>query len=196
MAPTITVATEPPSAMPVTVTWKLTRHAAAVAIDYSVTNGTDAPILVLDVVVGTTAKGLTSLPDRFVTRYDEATQTLVLTAGYVPPQQAVAPGTGVGTASQTMPLGRIVAARASVSGTKVVALPISAWHPDISAGSLAPVPAQPRQAVVELGWVPVAGVTWEQNQAADGTMLKAPSAHFVSMHQVFARGAAQSLTVN
>jgi len=181
---------------PVTVTWKLTREGNSLVIDYSVTNNGAAQILVLDEVVGTSSKGLVTLPDRFVARYDKASETVVLTAGYVPPALAMGPGAGAGSMNETMPLGRPVAPGGSVSGTKRVALPLTAWHPDLGTGPLEPMPAQPLKAVVEVGWVPAQGVTWEQNPAADGTMLKAPSAHFVAVNQKFARGAAQSLAVN
>ncbi len=181
---------------PVTVTWKLTRETNRLVIDYSVTNRSDAQILVLDEVVGTSSKELVMLPDRFVARYDKASDTVVLTAGYVPPALAMAPGSGASSMSETMPLGRPVAPGRSVSGTKRVALPLTAWHPDLGTAPLQPMPAQPLKAVVEVGWVPAQGVTWEQNPAADGTMLKTPSAHFVGVNQKFARGAAQSLVVN
>ena len=174
----------------VDIEWSVTKEPNALVLQYTVQNRTGKPIHVLDEIVAGSAKGDVVLPDRVIVRYVDG--TVVFTAGQVRPKDAVAPGTGVGVARETMPVARSVAAGASVSGTKRVALPLAPWHPDVDARVMAPIPSTPVQAAFEVSWLPdnppAGEPAWHQNPAAAGGMLKVPSDVWVMQSKQTARG--------
>ncbi len=181
------------STMPIDVTWKIDRQSSELVVSYTVKNSGDKPILVLDEVVAGSVKGDIVLPDRVVARYDQAAKQLVLTAGMVRPQDAVPPGSGIGVARTTTPVGRAVAPGAEVTGTKKVALPLAPWHPDVSAPALAPIPADVAEAVLEVSWLPDESTPYEQHPAAAGGTVKVPGARYVREHLQTTRGPALKL---
>ena len=174
----------------VDVEWSVTKEADALVLEYTVKNQTGKPIHVLDEIVAGSAKGDLVLSDRVIVRYVD--DTVVFTAGQVRPKEAVGPGAGVGVARETMPVARTVAAGASVTGTKRVALPLAPWHPDVDARVMTPIPSKPAQAVLEVSWLPdnppAGEPAWHQNPAAAGGMLKVPSDVWVMQSKQTARG--------
>ncbi len=188
-----------PATMPVAVTWTLERDPSggALVAKYRVENHGDQPIFVLDEIVSSSAKGYMTLPDRAIVRYEPSSSTLVLVAGQLAPSDAVAKGAGVGVQNQTIPVARPLAAGASLTGEKRIALPLTAWHPDIRGPGMEPIPAEPAQAVLEVSWLPEDPPpnqpAWQERPAAAGGTLRTPTEVFVQLKKQTARGAVLKL---
>jgi hypothetical protein len=182
--------------MPLQLTWKLSRSAKALDIEYRVLNQTDKPIHVLDQIVTTTAKGLVVEPDRVIVRFDPDANTLVLRAGYLAPMEAVRKGAGVGVEDETMPVARALAPNAAITGTKHVPLPLAPWHPDLGSSAsqvMAPIPASPANVVFEVSYLPDDQIAWQERPAADGQKLHMPSPQSFAIKKQTLRGDTQKL---
>jgi len=189
--PTPTDNKEPAAMEPVRVTWTIKPEPSshALRIDYQVENHTKKTIHLLDQLMIPGVKGVTLAPDRVIVRRGPDAATVSLVAGHVRPE----PGQAV--AWEAVPSSRPVAAGASVSGSKLVPLPIAAWHPYMT---LQPIATAPTQAVFEVVWLPdepPSGLpAWEDHPAAQGgPKIRTPSEVFVVTKMQTARGPVQKL---
>ncbi|MGE5185694.1 MAG: hypothetical protein ACM31C_26715 [Acidobacteriota bacterium] len=172
---------------PVKVTWKLARDASgkALKLDYEIENRTTAQIYVLDQLVTTSTPGYEVLPDRVIVRGgpDDATASLFL--GFMDPPP------GVAVEVEPMPVARVVAAGAKLTGAKTVPLPVAAWHPYIQ--YMQPLAATPTKAILEISWLPDklpehVTAAWEDYPSASGGKLRLPTRAYVVNAQQLARG--------
>lgn len=189
-------AKKPEPNVPVHLTWKVAKNPSGKALDvqYKVENKTDRPIMVLDQVLGSSAKGVFIEPERVLVKYDPASATVVLVAGHLKVSEAVKQGAGVGVASETFPAARELAAGASLTGTKKVPLPLAPYHPDLSMPLqvMDAIPASATKIVLEVTWMsdtaPTGQPIWEQRAAADGSKLKVPTSRHINTNRQTLRG--------
>jgi hypothetical protein len=158
----------------VRVTWKLASEASQLRVDYQVENRSGTRIFVLDSLVTSSAAGMIVLKDRVIVRRgpDDATASFLLGFMQPPPGEAVE--------FQPAPIARELPSGATVSGTKVVPLPLTAWHPYIH--YMQPL-ARASRAVLEVSWLPAdppQGVPgWQELPAADGGKVRVPDPQFI-----------------
>lgn len=161
----------------VDLSWGLTREGDHLRVSYTLHNGGDAGLLVLDqmIVFGQT-DGYDRAPDAIIARADDQDPTLLhLVRGRVQPY---------GRAMiELVPGGRDLAPGAELSGAALVPLPLRGWHPNDRFRDLA---TPPTRAVLEIGVLPADAPT--DDWPVPGGSLRVPSPPAPQTAQVLVRG--------
>ncbi|GEM_PF-6316805 len=158
-----------PAMHPINVTWKLARQNNALELSYSVENISDKPVVLLDRLFQTTAKGNLPVFDRVIVRDDTSPNTVAFVRGFV----AAPPSGGVG--NPTPPIARTLAPKEKIEDRATIPLPLASWHNFVRQFPL--LTGTKTEAVFELGYL-VGHEKWASIEMTDGSKHTTPSHPF------------------
>lgn len=173
-----------PAAHDVAVTWKVTKSGNALAVTYQVTNGTTAPVYLLDQPIGNDGDKYKVLADRaYVSRGQPHVVRFV--RGYLDAESQL-PEVEQGDHATIFPGMRPLAPGAKLDGAFSVPLPLEAWCPGLEMADV----KDAQRAVLEIGYVTADG-PWQELPAASGTIRSA--SRMTAKSQRWARGSEQKI---
>ncbi|MGE0403155.1 MAG: hypothetical protein AB7T06_40990 [Kofleriaceae bacterium] len=160
-----------PAMHPIQVSWKLERQNNALELTYTVENTSDKPVVLLDRLYQTTAKGNLPLFDRAIVRDDTSEKTVSLVRGFVP----APPSVGIG--NPTPPVARTLAPKEKVSDRATIPLPLASWHNFVR--QYPTLRGAKTEAVFEVGYI-LGHDKWATIEMTDGSKQQTPSHPYVS----------------
>ncbi len=158
-----------PAMHPINVTWKLASQNNALELTYTVENTSDKPVVLLDRLYQSTAKGNLPLFDRVIVRDDTSANTVSLVRGFV----AAPPSVGVG--NPTPPIARTLAPKEKIEDRATIPMPLASWHNFVRQFPV--LTGTKTEAVFEVGYL-VGHDRWTSIEMTDGSTQQTPSHPF------------------
>lgn len=151
-----TTANKPSKQMtPLSLTWSMKVDGARLRIDYTVTNTSKQPVLIVDQLMWDGAPN----PDVIIVRNDTRPQTIAFTRAHLPTAEKLL--------HTHVPTGRSLAPGAALTGHSLSAWPPFAWHNFSTVDPLAP---DATHAILELGYIDRPDATLQTVPTKQGTV--------------------------